>query len=173
LGRGLNFCTRALAEELDELFLVTTPDVPALYQTKQVIESLVRLGCNVNRLGLIVNRVPKGCEFTTRDIQDLLRVRVCSELAECAELEQAFGQGRLVAAGSSFSKQLAALVKKIAAAKVAGGKSKSSVFGVTRLLPAAQSSLPTLFRTPSRQADRRSGLAGKPSDTQAVFQGEA
>jgi pilus assembly protein CpaE len=135
LGRGFNFLSRALVEELDRLFLVSTPEVPALYQAKQMVQSLVGGGYDLHRLALILNRAPKHREFTSKELRDLLGVRVSWELAELPELEQAFGQGRLVAAESPSGRQLAALAMKIAGVSPVKIQSQYSIFGLKRLLP--------------------------------------
>lgn len=135
LGRGFNFLSRGLVEELDELFLVSTCDVPALYQAKQMVQSLVRGGYNLHRLGLILNRAPKHRGFTSKELCDLVGVRVLWELPELVELERAFGQGRLVAAESRSGRQLAALTMKIAGAAPVKPQSEYSIFSLKRLLP--------------------------------------
>src|ERR1044071_1670089 len=40
LGRGLGLLTMSVLDEIDELFLVTTPEIPALHLTKKIIEVL-------------------------------------------------------------------------------------------------------------------------------------
>jgi pilus assembly protein CpaE len=44
LGRGLNRVAAAVLEEVDETFLVTTLDVPALHQTQRIVRSLMETG---------------------------------------------------------------------------------------------------------------------------------
>lgn len=135
LGRGLSHLTRAVTEELDRLFLVFTPDVPSLYRTKQVVLSLSQNGHSPNRLALILNRVPKHCEFTRKDIEGLLGVRVFWELSERFEHEQAFREGSLVAADSPSCRQLAALTAMIADIKPVELQSQYSIFSLKKLLP--------------------------------------
>lgn len=135
LGRGLNFCSRAIVEELDRLFVVATTEVPALFQAKQIVRSLVRSNYDGYRLRLILNRVPKYWEFTEKEVQELLGLPVYSELGEQPELEQAFAQGRLVAAESRSGKQMAALAIKIANVKPVEIRGEYSIFGLKQLLP--------------------------------------
>ncbi len=135
LGRGLNFPLRALAEDLDRLFLVSTPDTPALYQAKRVVQSLASNGCSLRHLTCLLNRMSKHCPFTPKEIQDLLGVDTCWELAELPELEQAFSRGRLVGVESRSGRRLMTFVSRIAGLKPVEVPSRQSILGLTRLLP--------------------------------------
>lgn len=135
LGRGLNFISRGIAEEFDRLFVVSTPDVPALFQSKQVIQSLVQSNYDGHRLRFILNRVPKRWEFTKKEVQDLLGLPVYSQLPEYPELEAAFAQAKLVAAESRSGKRLAALAMQIADVKPVEIRAQYSIFGLKQLLP--------------------------------------
>ena len=135
LGRGLNFISRGIAEELDRLFVVSSPDVPALFQGKQIVQSLVRGNYNSYRLRFILNRVPKHWEFTNKEVQDLVGLPIYSELAESSEIELAFVQGSLVAADSRSGKRLAALAMQIADVKPVEIRAQYSIFGLKQLLP--------------------------------------
>jgi pilus assembly protein CpaE len=135
LGRGFNHLSRGLLEELDGLFLVSTAEVPALYRAKQMIQSLADGGYDVRRLVLILNRIPKYREFTSKELRDLLGVPVYWELPELPELQRAFVQGRLAPAESRSARQLTALAAKIAGVRPAKIPPGSSSFGLKRLLP--------------------------------------
>lgn len=60
LGRGLNPVSLSLLGEIDECFLVTTPDVPALYKAKHLMATLVEGGYRRDHLRVIVNRDRKS-----------------------------------------------------------------------------------------------------------------
>jgi Flp pilus assembly CpaE family ATPase len=135
LGRGFNYLSRGLLEELDGLFLVSTADVPALYRAKQMIQSLVDGGYDLRRLALILNRPPKYRGFTSKELRDLLGLPVFWELPELPELERAFVQGRLAPAESRSARQLTDLAAKIAGVGPVKTPSRNSGFGLRRVLP--------------------------------------
>lgn len=135
LGRGLNSISRGIVEELDRLFVVSTPDVPALFQGKQIVQSLIHSNYNGYRLRFILNRAPKHREFTKKEVHDLVGLPVYSELAESSELEQAFARAKLVAADSRPGKQLADLAMQIADVKPVEIRAQYSILGLKQLLP--------------------------------------
>jgi len=54
----------SVLDEIDETCLVTTLDVPALHQAKQIVQTLMNTGYARNRVRLILNRVPQRLEVT-------------------------------------------------------------------------------------------------------------
>ncbi len=64
LGRSLSHIAMAALEEIDEACLVTTLEVPALHQSKQIIQTLLDSGYGKNRIRLILNRAPKRLDIT-------------------------------------------------------------------------------------------------------------
>lgn len=135
LGRGLNFLSRAIVEELDRLFVVCTADVPALFQGRQIVQSLMHSNYDSHRLRLILNRVPKHWEFTKQEVQELFGLPVFSELGELPQVEQAFAQGKLVDAESRPGKQLGALAMQVGDVKPVEIRAQYSIFGLKQLLP--------------------------------------
>src|SRR5260370_41499637 len=59
LGRSLNLTAMNALDEIDETYLVTTLDVPALHQSKQIIQTLTSVGYGRERLRLVLNRMPQ------------------------------------------------------------------------------------------------------------------
>ncbi len=64
LGRSLSRMAMAALEEIDEVCLVTTLEVPALHQAKQIVQTLLDSGYGKNRIRLILNRTPKRLDIT-------------------------------------------------------------------------------------------------------------
>ena len=64
LGRSLSRMAMAALEEIDEACLVTTLEVPALHQSKQIVQTLLDSGYGKNRIRLILNRAPKRLDIT-------------------------------------------------------------------------------------------------------------
>jgi pilus assembly protein CpaE len=56
LGRHLNPANWMFLQHIDELFLVTAPEVLALYQTRSVLQTLAHRGFDKSRIRLILNR---------------------------------------------------------------------------------------------------------------------
>jgi pilus assembly protein CpaE len=138
LGRTLNPVTLAVLDDLDELYLVTTPSITALYQAKQFIRRMMEVGYSRQRLRLILNRVPKRHEFKSDDVQRSLGIAVFAELSDRLELDEAYTAGRLIAPESELGRQFSELALRVAGAQAAGEKSKSgwgSLFGSKKAQP--------------------------------------
>jgi len=59
----------AALEEIDEACIVTTLDVPALHQAKQVIQTLLDGGYGKARIRLVLNRAPKRMEISPAELE--------------------------------------------------------------------------------------------------------
>jgi len=130
LGRGFSPFLATALEEVDEAFLVTTLDVPALHQVKQIVQSVMDMGLGRGRLRLILNRVPKNPDVTPDELEKLLGLDVHSMLPDdYASIYEAYAEGQLVPSGSTLGKQLARLAARIAGIQEQGGKKKFSLFG--------------------------------------------
>lgn len=130
LGRGLNPLLMGALEEIDETFLVTTLDVPALHQVKQIVQTLMDAGYGRSRLHLVLNRVPRNPDVTAGELEKLLGISVYSMLPDdYASLYEAYAEGQLVPSGSNLGKNLGRLASKIAGIQEPSGKKKFSIFG--------------------------------------------
>jgi pilus assembly protein CpaE len=56
LGRHVNPANWAMLQHIEELFIVTAPDVLALYQTRSVLQTLSNRGFDKGRVRIILNR---------------------------------------------------------------------------------------------------------------------
>ena len=72
LGRSLTRLGMAALEEIDEACLVTTLEVPALHQSKQIIQTLIDSGYGKSRIKLILNRAPKRLDITPGELEKML-----------------------------------------------------------------------------------------------------
>src|SRR5437763_1258626 len=72
LGRSLTRMGMAALEEIDEACLVTTLEVPALHQSKQIIQTLIDSDYGKNRIKLILNRAPKRLDITPGELEKML-----------------------------------------------------------------------------------------------------
>jgi len=115
LGRSLNPRTMNALEEIDEGFLVTTLEVPALYQAKQLITTLVSSGYGSDRLRVILNRTPKRPEVTLEEVQTMLGLPVYAALPnDYVTLNEAYTSGELLEPGSGLATAFARLAARIA-----------------------------------------------------------
>jgi pilus assembly protein CpaE len=125
LGRNLNVLSMNLLEDVDDVFLVGTLDLPALHQAKQVAQTLMDSGYSQNRLHLILNRMPKRADFTPEEVERILGLPVYATLPnDYPELFEAYAHGTLLASNSDLGQHFAKLAMKIAGVQKQKGKSK-------------------------------------------------
>lgn len=114
LGRSVSRATLVALEEVDETFLVTTPDVPALYRAKHVVRTLLDAGCSRDHLHLVLNRLSKRTEVTRSEIQDMLGLPVGFMLPDEQEaLYEAYTEGHLLPAKNPLVRQIAGIARKL------------------------------------------------------------
>lgn len=131
LGRSLSTLTVRTLEDLDELYLVATMEIPALHQAKQIIQRLLDTGYGSNRIRLLLNRTPKRTELTLDDLQKMLGIPVFAALAnDYAGLQESYAEGKLARPGSAASRSFDDLAVKIAGIDTSQrpGKKKFSLF---------------------------------------------
>ena len=77
LGRHLNPANWIFLQNLDELFIVTVPDVLALYQTRSVLQTLSSRGFDKSRIRIILNRNPASPQdFWVESIEQMFEMPV-------------------------------------------------------------------------------------------------
>jgi pilus assembly protein CpaE len=115
LGRGLSRITMSALEEIDEACLVTTLEVPALHQSKQIIQTLLDGGYGKNRIRLILNRTPKRLDITADELENMLGVRIfCMIPNDYQQLYETYAEGRMLDRGSELGKHMVRLATKLA-----------------------------------------------------------
>jgi pilus assembly protein CpaE len=115
LGRSLSRIAMAALEEIDEVCLVTTLDVPALHQSKQIIQTLLDSGYGKSRIKLILNRAPKRLDITPGELEKMLGVPIFALVPnDYQELYETYAEGRMLNRSSELGKQLAKLAMKLA-----------------------------------------------------------
>ncbi len=131
LGRSLSHITMAALEEIDEACLVTSLEVPALHQAKQVIQTLLDSGYGKNRIRLILNRSPKRLDITPGELEKMLGVPIfCMIPNDYPELYETYAEGRMLARGSELGKHIARLAIKLANLEEdKGAKKRFALFG--------------------------------------------
>jgi pilus assembly protein CpaE len=115
LGRSLTRVGVAALEEMDEAYMVSTLEVPALHQAKQVLQILTDGGYGKDRLRLILNRVPKRSELAPAEIEKILGLPVYAVLpSSYPELHECYSMGKLLPERSYLGKQIRDLAFKMA-----------------------------------------------------------
>ena len=115
LGRNMNFLGLSILDEIDETFLVTTLEIPALHRAKQILQKLTDSGYGRNRLRLVLNKLPSRQDITPVEIEKMLGWPVYGLLADDTEaLYEAYSEGKLLPQSAKLSKQLAQLSRKLA-----------------------------------------------------------
>lgn len=129
LGRGLTNTTMTVLEELDEAFLITTLDIPALHQAKQIISTLRDLGYAQHRLRLLLNQMPRRSDITVKELERMLEQPVYSVLPHDYEsISDAYSEKKLASPESPFGKAIVQLGNQISGAQPK--KSKGSFFSL-------------------------------------------
>jgi pilus assembly protein CpaE len=129
-GRGIGESTMTAIESADEACLVTTPEIPALHQTRQILQRLLDGGYKKEHLRLIVNRVPKRAGTRPEELQEMLGIPLFAVVPDCyAELHEAYSQGQLLPAGSVLGECMERLARKLAGAEPSKVKRKVLFFG--------------------------------------------
>jgi pilus assembly protein CpaE len=131
LGRGLNRTAAAVLEEVDEAFIVTTFDVPALHQTQNIVRSLLEVGYGRQRLRLVLNQAPKRLDITPEELEKMLGLPIFATLPfEGNELYESYSEGKLLARTTNLGKQFSTLASKIAGVQPeTAKKSRFGLFG--------------------------------------------
>jgi pilus assembly protein CpaE len=133
LGRSLSRIGMAAMEEIDEACLVTTLEVPALHQSKQIIQTLLDSGYGKNRIRLILNRSPKRLDITVGELEKMLGVPIFTMIPnDYPELYETYAEGRMLNRNSELGKHMTRLAQKLSGIeedKPGGGKKRFGLFG--------------------------------------------
>jgi len=129
LGSALNLATIAVLDEIDEIFLVTTLEVPSLHQAKQAVQTLINAGFG-SRLRVILNRTPQRPDVTAEELERILGAPIDTMLPnDYYALYDAFCKGKLLPPGSHLNRQMASFAMRLAGAPVEKGKRRFGLFG--------------------------------------------
>ena len=133
LGRSLSRMCMAALDEVDELCLVTTLEVPALHQSKQIIQTLLDGGYGKQRIKLILNRAPKRLDITQGELEKMLGTPIfCMVPNDYPELYETYAEGRMLNRTSELGKNMTKLAAKLANLEEEGpsnGKKRFALFG--------------------------------------------
>jgi len=112
LGR-LTVSSLAILEETKDLFIVTTPELPALFETKRLLQRLLDAGLSRERLRLLLNRKAKGTPITPEDIGKALGYPVYGSIADDSRaMNEAYAEGRFLNENLEMRKAIGQAIRK-------------------------------------------------------------
>ncbi len=118
LGRSVNSLALGVLDDIDDLYLISTLDLPSLHLSKQVVQVLMDAGFSRNRLHLVMNRMPKRSDIGPGELQRVLGVPIFETLPnDYPVLYEAYAEGNLLTSNSELGKSMGALAMKIAGVK--------------------------------------------------------
>jgi pilus assembly protein CpaE len=123
LGRGFHSKLMGLLEEIDEICVVTTVDLPALRQARLMIQKLLQIGYHPDCIRLLVNELPKRRPFSARDLEEMLGFPVWTTLPYFPELRENHRQSISLSRNAALRKaidRIAGLIAGIPEAKPKG-----------------------------------------------------
>jgi pilus assembly protein CpaE len=131
LGRSLSRMALSALEEVDEVCLVTTLEVPALHQSKQIVQTLLDSGYGKNRIRMILNRAPKRLDITPGELEKMLGLPIYAMVPnDYPELYETYAEGRMLSRNSELGRQIARLALKLAGMEEEkSGKKRFGLFG--------------------------------------------
>ena len=130
LGRSLGAVAASALDELDEAFLVTTLEIPALHQAKGIVQKLLDAGYGKNRLRLVLNRVPKRMDVTPEELEKMLGLPVFITLPDgYSDLYECYSEGKLLPRSSNLGMHLARFSVKLGGQEEQKPKRRFSLFG--------------------------------------------
>jgi pilus assembly protein CpaE len=131
LGRSLSRMAMVAFEEIDEACVVTTLEVPALHQSKQIIQTLLDSGFGKNRIRLILNRSPKRLDITPGELEKMLGVSIFYMVPnDYPELYETYAEGRMLNRSSELGRHMSRLAQKLSGVEEEKAtKKKFGLFG--------------------------------------------
>jgi pilus assembly protein CpaE len=131
LGRSLSRLSMAALEEIDEVCLVTTLEVPALHQSKQIVQTLLDSGYGKARIRLILNRSPKRLDITPAELEKMLGLPIfCMVPNDYPELYETYAEGRMLNRNSDLGRQIAKVATKLSGLEEEKNSTSKKIFGL-------------------------------------------
>ncbi len=124
-----------------EVLVVTAATIPALYNAKRAVDTLLAASIDADRIRLVVNHIGGKHEVSRVDLQSMFGVPVYATVpSDESEVHLAFVQKRLPGGHSQIRKAVAALARKITGIPERKGSTLTSLVSFARFRrPAADS----------------------------------
>jgi pilus assembly protein CpaE len=132
LGAHLTPLSVALVENLDTLYLVATPEVASLLQTRRIAQRLIQLEYPKDKLRVLMSRVQKGQTVDAAELKTMIGLPIDAVFpSDSAEIAEAHAAGRLVAPRSEFGHRIAQFVSGLTGKPIEERRpSRFSLFGL-------------------------------------------
>ena len=132
LGHGLAQPLVDVLDAIDTLVLVTTNEVLALKQAKQMIQALAARNFGANRLKLVVNRMPKRAPIQLPELEKVMGHPIYAEIPnDYQRLNDAYSEPRLVDSNSELGTTIGEFASKLAGIAATERKAKPrGLFGL-------------------------------------------
>ncbi len=129
LGAGLDAAVLCSLQEVDELVLVTTPEMPALHMAKLQLHRLGAAGFRRANTRVVLNRVSRRTELTPAEIEKALDVELFATLPnEYGALDRAFTGGKLLPENNHLRVAISRMIHALAGLELPEGKRRFSLF---------------------------------------------
>lgn len=130
LGAGLDAGTLRSLEEMEEVIVVTTPEMPALQMAKLQLHRLNTAGFRKSHIRLVLNRLSRRVELAPAEIERALDMELFATLPnDYGALERAFTEGRLLPENNNLRQAIGRMMQSLAGLEPAGeGKRRFSLF---------------------------------------------
>jgi Flp pilus assembly CpaE family ATPase len=113
LGR-LTASRLTLLGEIQDLFIITTPHVPALYETVRLLQRLVDSGISRDKLRLLLNRKSKEMVISEKDVEKALGYPLYGWFGDySSEINGAQAEGRFIDEKLRLHSQVARVMRKL------------------------------------------------------------
>jgi pilus assembly protein CpaE len=114
LGHGITQPLLDVLDSLDTLVLVTTNEVLALRQAKQIIQTLATRNFGSNRLKLMINRMPKRAQIQLPELEQVMGHSIYAEIPnDYQRLNEAYSGPRLLDPSSVLGTEIGAFAAKL------------------------------------------------------------
>jgi pilus assembly protein CpaE len=114
LGAGLAPNTVSALEEIDELVLVSTPELPSLQMTKLICHHLGSAGFRKDRVRLVINRMSRRVELSAEEIESAIGVPIYATLPnDYTAIDHAYSNGNLLPENNHLREEIRRLVRRV------------------------------------------------------------
>jgi len=123
LGHGVTQPLLDVLDSIDTLVLVTTNEVLALKQAKQMIQALAARNFGANRLKLVINRMPKRTQIQLPELEKVMGHSIYAEIPnDYHRLNEAYSEPRLLDPGCDLGTQIGKFAARLAGISAAEKK---------------------------------------------------
>jgi pilus assembly protein CpaE len=133
LGSVCDSIAMATLTVADEIFMVCSAEMPSLFMMRRTLPLLEEMGHSRDHIHVLVNRVSRGTELATGDMEKIFRAKVHTTFpSDTGAVLHALREGQAVSESSDLGKSVARFAAEIAGK--AGSDSKAFGIGAIKEL---------------------------------------